>query len=109
IEKPEEVLGKYDVVFAKGRAALEALACGCSVVVCDERGLGPMVNTENFEETRAENFGFPLMTELNEPAKILDRLKTYDAVDSAAVTAKVRETCGLQHTADALEALYVEA
>ncbi|HLR06284.1 MAG TPA: glycosyltransferase, partial [Pyrinomonadaceae bacterium] len=39
--EPEAVLGKYDIVFAKGRAALEALAVGTAVVLCDAAGAGP--------------------------------------------------------------------
>ena len=37
---PETVLGDYDLVLAKGRAALEALAIGTAVIVCDAAGLG---------------------------------------------------------------------
>ena len=32
--RPEEALPQYDIVFAKGRAALEALAVGTAVVLC---------------------------------------------------------------------------
>jgi hypothetical protein len=41
--RPEELLAGYDVVFAKGRTALEALAVGASVVVYWWRRLGPVV------------------------------------------------------------------
>lgn len=40
---PESILGNYDLVFAKARCALEAMAVGTAVILCDTRGLGPMV------------------------------------------------------------------
>ena len=48
--RPEELLPKYDLVFAKARCALEAMATGCAVVLCDFAGLGSMVNPERFPE-----------------------------------------------------------
>src|SRR6185503_12317531 len=33
-ERPEKILGQYDIVFAKARCALEALAVGTAVVLC---------------------------------------------------------------------------
>jgi hypothetical protein len=55
--KPEEVLPKYDIVFAKARCALEAMATGSAVVLCDFAGLGQMVSSDNFAELRKLNFG----------------------------------------------------
>ena len=43
---------------AGARAAIEAMAVGCAVVLCDGAGLGPMVSTGNFAELRPDNFGF---------------------------------------------------
>jgi hypothetical protein len=36
--KPEEILGGYDLVFAKARSAIEAMAVGTAVVICDRVG-----------------------------------------------------------------------
>src|SRR3954469_17297494 len=41
LERPEQTLGAYDLVFAKARAALEAAAVGAAVVLCDVAGAGP--------------------------------------------------------------------
>src|SRR5205823_5937134 len=54
---PERLLGQYDLVFAKARAALEALAMGTSVIACDSAGLAGMVTPENYERLRRLNFG----------------------------------------------------
>ena len=51
-KNPEEVLGDFDIVFAKGKSALESLATGCALVVADTTGLGPIVTSENFEALR---------------------------------------------------------
>jgi hypothetical protein len=46
VENPEVRLPIYDVVFGSGRLAIEALACGCSVIVLGETGCGEMVRKE---------------------------------------------------------------
>ena len=55
-KSPETVLGAYDLVFAKARCALEAMAVGAAVVLCDTYGLGPMVTSTAFQELRRWNF-----------------------------------------------------
>ena len=57
-DTPASVLAGYDLVFAKGRSALEALAVGCAVILADVVGCGPLVTPDNFERLlRARNFG----------------------------------------------------
>ncbi len=53
---PEEILPRYDVVFAVARSAIEALASGCRVVLWDAGIVGPMVTGENFWRCVAANF-----------------------------------------------------
>ena len=60
-EQPEELLAGYDVVFAKARTALEALAVGASVVVYWYRRLGPVVTEAELERLRRDNFGMRAM------------------------------------------------
>jgi glycosyltransferase involved in cell wall biosynthesis len=50
--QPQDMLGSFDVVFAKGKAALESLAVGCALIVADAAGLGPMVTRENLSAMR---------------------------------------------------------
>ena len=45
VDRPEDILGDYDVVFAKGRAALEAMAVGTAVILCDGVGAGGLVTS----------------------------------------------------------------
>ncbi len=55
-DAPEHVLGNYDVVFAVGRSAVEALACGCSVILWDDGVVGQTVTPENFWQCVQANF-----------------------------------------------------
>ena len=61
VDHPERILTGYDVVFAKGRCALEAMAAGCAVIVADFSGLGGMVTTDNVAGLRKLNFGVRTM------------------------------------------------
>ncbi len=106
LSDPERILGDYDVVFAKGRAALEAMATGCAVILADVSGFGEMVTTENYDLLRLRNFG--LRTFLLPPTKetVLSQLRRYDPQDAARVTARVRSVEGLNAAAQALVEIY---
>lgn len=95
LDEPSALLGAYDVVFAKGRAALEAAATGCAVVLCDFAGLGPMVSLAEYEELRAMNFGFEALTAPHTREGVVERLAAYDATDAAAVTERLRVDASL--------------
>lgn len=88
--RPQDVLGQYDIVFAKARCALEALAVGNAVVLCDRIGAGPMVTTGELESLRRQNFG---VRAIQRPvtAEILEReIARYDAQDAAQVSRRMR-------------------
>ena len=106
LDRPEEALAKADVVFAKGRAALEAAAMGCFVVLCDATGLGPAVLPEDFPYLRSFNFGARTLRDPIEPAEVERRLARYDPAGAAEVRDRVRATAGLEGAMDALIALY---
>jgi hypothetical protein len=109
LERPEEALPGFDLVFAKGRAALEALAVGCAVVVCDAHGLGPMVTTDALERLRALNFGVRLLARRLERSAVAEEIARYDPHDAAAVSARVRDEAGLERALDRIEAIYGRA
>jgi len=108
VADPERVLAEHSVVFAKGKVALEALACGCAVIVCDERGLGPLVTPENFEQLRAESFGFPCMTEVVAVPGIVSRLAARAEEKTMRVCAMTRQVAGAERMFGDLERLYAE-
>jgi len=86
--KPEDILGEYDIIFAKGRAALEALATGAAVISCD--GAGSMVTTENLERQRMANFG---LSERHYPYNIdtiTNEIRKYNHYDAEKVSNLIR-------------------
>ena len=108
LERPEEALGSYDIVFAKARAALEAAAVGTAVVLCDVAGAGPMVTTSNVAALRRLNFGMRALRETATVEGIAREIARYDDVDAAAVSRQVRAEAGLEAQVDALLAVYAD-
>lgn len=99
VAKPEEVLKNYDIVFAKGRAALEALAVGSTVVIYSGvRFLGPMVRAEDVGRLLPLNFGIRAMGDALAPEELASRVEAeiarYDPSDAAEATALVRGRAG---------------
>ncbi len=106
--QPENELGQYDLVFAKARSALEALAVGNAVIVCDSTGLAGMVTMAELDRWRPLNFGIRTITQRLTPANVLQEIKRYDAADAQRVSAVIRATAALDATVESLLALYRE-
>jgi hypothetical protein len=92
---PEELLPRYDLVFAKARCALEAMAVGSAVVLCDFAGLGLMVSSDKFGELRKLNFGAGTLLRPLDPELIAAEIQKYDAHDAQLVSEQVRQTASL--------------
>lgn len=105
---PEALLGGYDVVFAKARAAIEAMAVGAAVVLCDEAGAGPMVTTHQLDRLRALNFGRRVLCDPATPEHLAAQLARYDAADAAEVSRRIRACAGRDAAVDELVGLYRE-
>jgi glycosyl transferase family 4 len=109
-ERPEELLAEYDVVFAKARTALEALAVGASVVVYWWRRLGPVVTTAELERLRRDNFGMRAMGPRSTPEEfgrdIVVALGRYDADEAARVSERVRAQAGRERLVGEFVELY---
>lgn len=107
-DEPEKVLGRYDLVFAKGRSALEALAVGSAVVLCDAVGSGPMVTSAEVARLRRQNFGVrALQGELRADA-LAREIARYDPSDAAEVSRIVREDASQTRAFDEIVSLYRE-
>ncbi len=96
---PEYMLGRYDVVFAKARCALEAMAVGAAVILCDAAGLGAMVTPADFDRLRRMNFGQGVLTRPLSVLGVVDEIGRYDAEDAARVCATVRHEASLEQAA----------
>ena len=105
---PGALLGQYDLVFAKARAALEALAVGAAVVLTASIGLGPMVTALDFDRLRRLNFGIRTLRVPMTTDRLLAEIARYDAADASEVSRRVRATAGLDDTVDAFLALYAD-
>lgn len=106
VANPENILGRYDLVFAKAKAAMEAMAVGAAVILCDFSGVGPMVTSAEFESLRPLNFGFQTLREPLQPECLLLQISRYDAADAAEVSRLIRSSAGLQSTVADLVQVY---
>ena len=103
---PESILPKYDIVFAKASCALQAMAAGNAVILCDSPGAGPMVTSDKLEYLRRMNFGAGTLTNPLQAEYIEAEIARYDAEDAARVTARIRNQAGLTETVQRWTALY---
>jgi hypothetical protein len=104
--RPESMLGNYDLVFAKARCAQEALAVGAAVILCDARGSGPLVTTNELEQLRRLNFGIRTLSEKIDPDLLLRQIERYDAADAAEVSRRFRAGSDLGSVIEDALALY---
>jgi hypothetical protein len=110
-ENPEIFLQSYDLVFAIGKCAIEAMACGCAVIPLVPGLAGHLITPDNYEQWSFSNFSprhFTAGTTLS-AEWLKAELKQYSACKVAAVTEKVRATRSLLTTVDMLESIYKAA
>lgn len=105
---PETLMPDYDLVFASAMTALEALASGRAVIVCDGRGLAGMATPSNFDDWRLKNFGCRTLTRPLQKRLLIDEIGKYDAQCAAEVMGRVRNEAEVQKQADAYIACYRE-
>jgi hypothetical protein len=105
-ERPEDLLSAYDVIFGKARCALEALATGAAVIVCDSAGLAGMVTTANVDELRQLNFGVRTLTRPITNETVEQELARYDPRNVRAVSDKIRAVASVDLLAADFISLY---
>lgn len=106
--RPQDVLGQYDIVFAKGRCALEAMAVGSAVIVCDFLGAGPMVTTKELDRLRRLNFGLRAQREKLDADVLEKEIGRYDPADASTVSQRIRSMAGRDSAIDQIVATYEE-
>jgi len=106
---PERLMPQYDIIFASAMTALEALACGRAVVVCDGRGLAGMVTPANFQAWRAKNFGRRTLTRPLTKKSLIEEIEKYDPQGATDVMHRVRKEADVKQQVDAYLACYWEA
>jgi len=106
VAHPESILGDYDIAFAKAKCAMEAMACGSAVILCDAAGVGGMVRSAEFDRLRRLNFGIRTLQKPLSAEAILEELARYDPHDARAVSDRIRETASSDALHESLLALY---
>jgi len=107
-DRPEDVLGRYDLVFAKARCALEAMATGAAVVLCGDSGVGPLVTSDRVAELHRWNFGRRVLGEPLTPEALVEAARRYDPDDAARVRSYIRTHAGLDEAVRSWLSLYGE-
>jgi hypothetical protein len=108
----ETVIKQYDIVFAKGRAAMESLAVGAAVVPYTLGRVGAMVTAGDLAHLMPLNFGVRAMGEQLKPgavaSRILAELSKYNAEDAARASKQIRSIVDYNLVIDANVELYRE-
>ncbi|WP_439354396.1 glycosyltransferase [Hydrogenophaga sp. MI9] len=105
-EHPEQLFPEYDLVFASGLTAIEAMACLRPVVLCDHRGLAGFVNTARYPEWRAQNFGLRALTRPLTEEVLLAEIDRFSEAEATTVGQQVRQDCSLEPWVNRYLALY---
>jgi glycosyltransferase involved in cell wall biosynthesis len=105
-DEPEAVLPGYDLVFASGVSALEALACGCAVVVLGRTSCGELVTPGNFDRYRGANFTVAVNSPEPCAEAIARELDRYRPEDVAEVGARVRSVASGHRMVETLVPIY---
>ncbi len=104
---PESLLRNYDIVFAKGKSAIEALTVGNAVILCDCLfGVGEMITTENFDASRKYNFGKHLLSRPFEIDILLCEIGRFDPAEAHRTMELARSKCDIAFAVDELLAVY---
>ena len=106
VSHPEEELTRYDIVFATERCALEAACAGSAVICCDERGLGGLVTSSDYERFRRNNFGLGILMRTLTVEAIMDEIRKYDRGDVIAVCTRARGDADLATWLETVEKIY---
>lgn len=106
VEEPAAVLGQYDLVFAKAKCALEGMASGAAVIVCEGGAMAGLVTSENVARLRRLNFGIRSLSSPLTADAIASAIAAYDANDAANVSRFIRTTASAAELHERLLALY---
>lgn len=108
IKHPEEILLKYDLVFAKAKAAMEALSTGAAVVLCDFHGLGEMVAPANLNYLRKFNFGMKTLTRSFDAELIIEEINKFNGDNNRLNAEWIREQASFSNVLEQIMQLYAQ-
>jgi hypothetical protein len=93
---PEQLLLDYDVVFARGRSALEAMATGAATILAGPNRMGTMVTAADVARYRPLNFGRRAMITPIDVEAVSRELARYDPAEAAEVCRTIRGIASLE-------------
>jgi hypothetical protein len=82
------------------------MAVGAAVILCDRRGMGPLVTPDNFDQLRPLNFGRRSLSRPLTYENVRAELRRYSPAAVAEVSRHVREVAPLTLAVDRLLDLY---
>ncbi len=106
---PEKALLEYDIVFARARSALEAMATGAATILAGPNRMGTLVTAADVARYRPDNFGRRALTTPIDVDSVSRELARYDADDAAKVCRIVRDTASFELAAAEFVRLLEEA
>jgi hypothetical protein len=109
LERPERALLDYDIVFAAGKSALDAMACGAAVITVGLTSCGELVGPDNFDRLRRANFSVGVNSVPPSPDGIHAEIGRYTPEGCALVTARVREEADGELMISQMEEIYRKA
>lgn len=108
--RPDALLHGYDLVFAVGRSAIEAMACGCAVIVCDDSGVARMAKPGDIADDGHNILNiYERSRERNSQACLGAEIDRYDPSDIALLRDEVRSRRSLSAALARFEDIYANA
>ncbi len=104
--EPEVELPGYDLVFSSGRCALEAIVCGCAVVILALERCGGLVGEADLQALQASNFTRGRAAIPLEADALITSMIAFDPAASARLTQTVRQTQSLSQVTLQLEEIH---
>ncbi|MEM7147294.1 MAG: hypothetical protein AAF591_19415 [Verrucomicrobiota bacterium] len=108
IDSAEALFPEFDLVFASGPSAVEALLCGCAVVVCGDGFCGELVHPENLERLRENEFAVPEDAPPPTAEQIVNEVGCYAVAASEAVSDCMRQAADIRSAVGDLLKIYEE-
>jgi glycosyltransferase involved in cell wall biosynthesis len=110
VRDPQLVLPRFDIVFAVGRSALEAMACNCAVIACDASGLAGMMLPGDAQTGHKNKLGLKArIPQKITPEDIGAQIDLYDPQNIHALGEEVRRKRTLSHAVESFTHIYEEA
>lgn len=96
IDRPEDIIVGYDLIFTSALNAMECIVAGRAVIVCDGRGLAGFATLARYDAWRAENFGVPIFDKRLTVDAVRAEIDNFDRVEAVQVSQRLRHDANLQ-------------